>query len=80
MGYELLVLVVKFGLNSEVLEFLVKNECDDENLMIWCYELMFWFILMLPWSMLTIGEVCTTILGQMGAKVGFWGDFWVSSR
>jgi len=34
MGYELLVLVVKFRLNCEVLEFLVKNECDDEDLMI----------------------------------------------
>jgi len=34
MGYELLVLVVKFGFNCEVLEFLVKIECDDENLMI----------------------------------------------
>jgi len=23
------------GVNCEVLEFLVKNECDDENLIIW---------------------------------------------
>jgi len=34
MGHELLVLVVKFDLNCEVLECLVKNEYDGENSMI----------------------------------------------
>jgi len=34
MGYVLMVLIVKFELNCEVLEFLVNNKCDDENLMI----------------------------------------------
>jgi len=34
MSYELLVLIVKFGLNCKILKFLVKNKCDDENLMI----------------------------------------------
>ena len=36
----------------------VKNDYDFKNLMIWCYKLIFWFILMLYWSMLTVGEVC----------------------
>jgi len=59
---------------------LKKKKYDDGNLIIWCYELMFWFILMFLLCILTVGEVCTTFLGQLGSKLDFWGDFGVSSR
>jgi len=62
----LMMIIVKFGLNCDVLMFLVKNECGEENLLIWCYELMFWFTLISFWCMLTVGEGCTTFLGQLG--------------
>lgn len=74
------MLVVKFGLSCQLLEFLVKNEYDDGNLIIWCYELMFWSILMFLWSMSTVGEVSATILGPLRSKLGFWEKFGVISR
>lgn len=80
MGYELMVLIMKFGLIWEVLELLVKNECGDENLLFWCYEFIFWCILMFFVWMLTVGEICATFLGQLGLKLRFWGKSCVSSR
>ena len=59
-------------------EFLVKNEYDDGNLMIWCYELMVWFILMFLLYMLTVSEVCTMIFGSIGIKIEFLE--WVPNR
>jgi len=44
-----------------------ENEYGDENLVIWCYEFMFWFPLMLFWCMLTVGEVCAIFWGQLGS-------------
>jgi len=73
VGCEVWIELWNFGVFGE-------NECDDENLMIWCHELMFWFILKLPWSVLTVSEVCTMILGQLEWKLGFWVEFCVSSR
>jgi len=77
MGYELLVLVVRFGLICEVL---VKYVNDFENLVKWCYEPMINEFRSFLLCMLTVGEVCTTVLGQLRSKLGFLGSFCVSSR
>lgn len=42
----------------------------------WWYKLMFSFILMLLWSMLTVGEVFTTILDQLGFLEIFCVSSW----
>jgi len=61
------------------LEVLVKNEYDDGNLMIWCYERMVWFILMFLLCMLTVSEVCTMILDQLKSKLSFWSEFLIGN-
>jgi len=41
---------------------------------IWRWNLSYEMFWMLFWTMLTLGEVCKTILDQIGSKMGFWRD------
>ena len=60
LGFELLVLFVKFGVECENMS-LVKNESDCESMIEWCYEFMFVSVLIAIWSMLINNKVlCAT--------------------
>ena len=58
-----------------------ENECDDENLVIWCYKLMFWFILKFLLCMLLLVKFTQQFWVNGNQNWGFWKKIvWVSER
>jgi len=57
LGFELVLLFVKFEWKWKKYEFLLKNEVDDDLVKKWGYEFLFVSVMIALWCMLTNNKV-----------------------